>query len=295
MDNSNCSGFLGSLSPVQLDVLAKVKQYMREKGFGEDRRWTDWNLLRFCRARKFELKKVIEMIDKFIAWFYPKYVNIGQLNMNQYEELRDLYAHGYYAQDKQGRPIYIEQVSKIFVDKIFERYKDEELNAYYVQSYERLVHIILPECSRAAGRRVEQTITIMDLKDVSIMSLFAGKVKTFVDLAIKIAQDFYPEIMGTLFILNSGFFFSAVWTMLKVGIDKKTQEKIKIINGSGKKELADYIDLATLPTFLGGNNNMPLKADHGPWHDELVRSRQTGTVFHSNPALVEQIYPSPFK
>ena len=69
----------------------------------------------------------------------------------------------------------------------------------------------------------------MDLKGVSIMSLFFGKIKTFTKIATKIAQDYYPEILGKMFIVNSGFMFRGIWGMVSVWIDKKTQKKIKII------------------------------------------------------------------
>lgn len=46
-----------------------------------------------------------------------------------------------------------------------------------------------------------------------------------------------------MFIINSGFMFSAVWTVVKPFLDEKTQKKIVIISGNGLKEIREEIDL----------------------------------------------------
>jgi hypothetical protein len=66
---------------------------------------------------------------------------------------------------------------------------------YYIQSYEILLDRIFPECSKARGERVEQTLTILDLKG-STMKMASKQVYDFIQLASKIGQDNYPEILG---------------------------------------------------------------------------------------------------
>jgi hypothetical protein len=92
----------------------------------------------------------------------------------------------------------------------------------------------------------------MDLKGVSIFKLFGGKVRAFSKLSSQITQDYYPEIMGKLFILNSGYLFSGIWAIIKGWLDPVTRKKIQIISGSGKKELLKLIDAENLPEDLGG-------------------------------------------
>jgi len=66
---------------------------------------------------------------------------------------------------------------------------------YYIQSYERLLHEIFPGCSKATGVPIAQTVTILDLKGGS-MGMMSKQVYDFIQLASKIGQDYYPEILG---------------------------------------------------------------------------------------------------
>ena len=124
------------------------------------------------------------------------------------------------------------------------------------------------------------------------MSLFFGKIKTFTKIAAGIAQDYYPEILGKMFIVNSGFMFRGIWGMVSVWIDKKTQKKINIISGSGKKKLLEAIDADKLPVFLGGTCEDDLKNDPGPWNAELKESWERKSVCVKDQALVKQFYTS---
>lgn len=49
-----------------------------------------------------------------------------------------------------------------------------------------MTNIILPECSKNAGTLIDTCTTIIDLKDVSIVKLFVGKVKAFLKLSTSI-------------------------------------------------------------------------------------------------------------
>jgi hypothetical protein len=237
-------GFLTSLTSDHKKILQQIRQHLQEVHKIHTRKfWNDWTILRFCRARKFQPDKIKLMIDKFLSWGKTvDFDNIGQLDMGRYQQLRKLYMHGYYNTDKRGRPIYIEVVKHLRADELFKEYTDEELVKYHVQSYQRLLHVIFPECSRAVGTRIESSCTIMDVKDVPLLSLFTGKVKAFTKIATDIGQDFFPEIMGVMFIINTGYLFQGLWYVVKQWMDVKTQNKIKVCTGSGKKELAKYID-----------------------------------------------------
>lgn len=142
--------------------------------------------------------------------------------MDQYALLNENSCVGYCNTDKEGRPIYIERVSKLKADIIFQNYTDQQLIDYYIQSYERQLNIIFPECSKAKGHLVDKTVTILDLKDVSVWKLLTGQVKHFINLSIGITQDNYPETLGKMFIINSGMLFSGVWALFKHTMDPIT-------------------------------------------------------------------------
>ena len=286
------TGYLESLTENEREVMLKVKQYLQEKHEVDSPKvWNRWFILRFCRARKFDFVKIAEMIDKYFAW--KKEVNhdaIGEISIENYRDVKNFYSHGYYGIDKKGRPIYIEQVNSLRSTDMFAKYTDEQLSKYYMQSYERMLHIIFPECSRVAGRRIDSSVAIMDLKDANLLKLFSGKIKAFMMIAINIAQDFYPECLGSMYIINAGFFFSGCWAVVKGWVDPKTQQKINVISGKGRTELAQIVEFDSLPKFMGGKGERPLIDDHGPWENELHNSYQNKTVFHSDRSLIRKYY-----
>jgi hypothetical protein len=85
------------------------------------------------------------------------------------------------------------------------------------------------------------------------MSIFNKRTYGLIQLASKIGSDYYPEILGTMFIVNSPMLFSGVWAVIKGFLDEKTRNKIKIYRGNYQKDLLELVDAENLPEFLGGS------------------------------------------
>jgi hypothetical protein len=143
-----------------------------------------------------------------------------------------------------------------------------------------MVNIAFPEASKQAGKRVDRTLSIIDLKDVSLFKMFTGKTKAFVNLGTSITQDNYPELMGQTFIINTGYFFSGIWSIVKGWLDPVTRKKIQIISGSGKKELLEIVDEDKLHVELGGTFTGEIRDNHGPWKEALEKSYKNKTFHH---------------
>lgn len=80
----------------------------------------------------------------------------------------------------------------------------------------------------------------MDLKHVKLGN--ASKAYDFVKPVSAMAQNNYPEILGkyfffkfSMFIINAPMLFTGIWAIVKMWIDDKTKEKIKILGSSYKK------------------------------------------------------------
>ena len=265
------SGFPDDCSPEQLEILARFRQEVRDMGCS-DPPYDDPYLLRFLRARKFDLTKTLIMWKNFIKWRQENNIDeIMNMKFPEMEEAKKYYPHGYYRTDKLGRPIYIERIGYLKFDPLVKTISLEKLQMYFVQSYERLIHEIFPACSRAAGKRVEQTCYIIDLKGAGI-TVFP-KLRDIIKLASSIGQDYYPEILGTMFIINAPMMFSGIWSIIKHFIDEKTKKKILIKDSKYQKELFQYADVENLPDFLGGkltsaDYGEPFCKEQGPWKDD---------------------------
>lgn len=64
----------------------------------------------------------------------------------------------------QGRPIYIQHLGQINIKKIYEITTEERMLKFHVQEYERCIQYIMPACSKIAGKHIEQTFAILDVK-----------------------------------------------------------------------------------------------------------------------------------
>ena len=274
--NPKASGFYDELNQTQFDALQKWKSQLKEGNVIDNFEiYDDLFLLRFLRARKFDLEKTMLMFKKFLQWRID--MNVDDLRENyQLEhliEVKKLYPHGYHRTDKIGRPIYIELYDKTDVNGLFKITTEDKMVKYYIKQYERQVKYIFPACSAVVKRPVEQSCTILDANGIGVFSL-VGPIKGFVKLASDIGQDYYPEMLGKMTIINVGFFFRAIWTMVKSFIDAKTQAKISLLKSDYQKELLNLIDADKLPKFLGGNCTCEnflygcLGSDIGPWNPE---------------------------
>jgi hypothetical protein len=164
-------------------------------------------------------------------------------------------------------------LTKLNPKEIFKITSSERMMKYYIKEYERLMKYRFPACSRAAGKIIEQSLTIIDVDGVGI-GLFGGKIKEFVKIAADLGQNYYPEMLGTMFIINSGFFFNAIWAIAKGFVDEKTRKKVNIESSGYTKKLLELVESENLPDFLGGTCKCQhiqggcLMSDIGPWNPE---------------------------
>jgi len=117
------SGFMGDTSEEQDKVLAQFKEWVTVTGIGDLKamHFDDYDLLRFCRARKFELDKMQIMWQNFINWRKEQEVEniIETFQYEEYDKVIEVYPHGYHNIDKLGRPIYIERFGIMDIEKLW--------------------------------------------------------------------------------------------------------------------------------------------------------------------------------
>mmetsp|Transcript_66689 Transcript_66689/g.77405 ORF Transcript_66689/g.77405 Transcript_66689/m.77405 type:complete len:343 (-) Transcript_66689:184-1212(-) len=269
MNKKEYSGYIGDLSTSQEQALEKFRAEVRAMDIPDDK-YDDVYLLRFLRARKFDLAKTKEMWVNFIKWRKENGVDqIKDFVFTEIEEVKKSWPHGYFMTDKEGRPIYIERTGILNLTQLFKVTTEERMIKYWIQGYERVTTEILPACSKIKGSHVGQTLAIIDLKGFS-MGMMSKKVYNFIQLASNIGQNYYPEIMGRMLVINAPMLFSGIWSMIKGWIDEKTRAKIEIIGSKYEAKLLELVPAENLPDFLGGKatkseygENMTI--EKGPW------------------------------
>lgn len=151
--------------------------------------------------------------------------------------------------------------------------------------YEKLADPRLPACSRKSGVLLETCCTIMDLKGVGISKV--PSVYSYVKQASAMSQNYYPERLGRLYLINAPWGFSTVFSVVKGWLDPITVEKIHVLGGGYQKELLAQVPAENLPKILGGTCECAgscALSDQGPWTDpqwarpaKWEKAKATGT------------------
>ncbi len=139
---------------------------------------------------------------------------------------------------------------------------------HLVVEYEKVADPRLPACSRKVGRLLETCCTIMDLKGVGLSNI--NSVYGYVKQASVISQNYYPERLGRMYLINAPWGFSSIFSMVKGFLDPVTVEKIRILGTGYQAELLKQIPAENLPKQFGGQCDCPggcAMSDLGPWQD----------------------------
>ncbi|KNG84283.1 sec14 cytosolic factor [Aspergillus nomiae NRRL 13137] len=227
-------------------------------------------LLRFLRARKFDVALAKTMFVDCEKW--RKEFGTDDLprtfDYKEKPEVFKFYPQYYHKTDKDGRPVYIEKLGKIDLTAMYKITTAERMLQNLVTEYEKLADPRLPACSRKAGKLLETCCTIMDLKGVGITSI--PSVYGYVRQASAISQNYYPERLGKLYLINAPWGFSGAFNAVKGFLDPVTVEKIHILGSNYKKELLEQVPAENLPVDIGGTCQCEggcELSDQGPWQD----------------------------
>ncbi|TFK45472.1 hypothetical protein OE88DRAFT_1211080 [Heliocybe sulcata] len=264
-------GRLGNLTVSQQHALETFKKELQAEGHYVPERMDDAMLLRFLRARKFDVAKSKAMLLAAEQWRKDFGVDdiVKNFDFKEKEEVDKYYPQCYHKIDKDGRPVYIERLGKLDIKALYSVTTMDRQVKRLVYEYEKFLTDRLPACSKAVGHPVETSCTILDLKGVSVTSFW--KVKDYVSQASSIGQNYYPETMGKFYIINSPWGFSTVWNAIKVWLDEVTVSKIDILGSNYLDKVLLQIPPENLPKDLGGKCECPggcSLSDAGPWNPQ---------------------------
>ncbi|CDR88101.1 probable SEC14-phosphatidylinositol(PI)/phosphatidylcholine(PC) transfer protein [Sporisorium scitamineum] len=274
MTDAAKSGRPGNLDASQQEALDKFRTTIQQKDIFNPERHDDACLCRFLRARKWDLVAAEAMFTEAEKWRTDFKVEelYHSFEYPEKEKVDQYYPQYYHKTDKDGRPIYIEQLGKLDIKALYQVTTPERQIQKLVVEYEKFQRERLPVCSATKGELVETSCTIMDLKNVGVSQFW--KVSGYVQQASNIGQHYYPETMGKFYIINAPYIFTTVWSVIKGWLDPVTVEKIKILGHKYKDDLLQQIPAENLPVELGGTCNCPngcSLSDAGPWNTDEGR------------------------
>ncbi|KAI9147697.1 Sec14 cytosolic factor [Paramyrothecium foliicola] len=262
------AGFAGHLTQAQIAQVHQLRMMLEQEGF--TKRLDTLTLLRFLRARKFDVNLSKQMFVDTEAW--RKETNLDELTTTweypEQEKVAQYYQQYYHKTDKDGRPLYFEHLGGIDLTEMYKITSAERMLTNLAIEYERMATDFLPACSRQSGQLIETACTIMDLKGITLTKV--PQVYSYVRQAAAISQNYYPERLGVFFMINAPWGFSTVWSVVKGWLDPVTVKKIHILGSGYQSELLKQVPAENLPKIFGGTCECPQGCTHsdaGPWHD----------------------------
>ncbi|KAF2459687.1 CRAL-TRIO domain-containing protein [Lineolata rhizophorae] len=283
---TDMSGHPGHTTPEQDAQVFQLRTMLEQEGYKE--RLDTLTLLRFLRARKFNVLQSKQMYgpttDPILTEEqFPRFVDcekwrsefgggvddlVRDFDYKEKPQVFEYYPQYYHKTDKDGRPVYIEKLGKIDLTAMYKITTGERMLQNLVCEYEKVADPRLPACSRKMGHLLETCCTIMDLKGVGISR--AGSVYGYIQQASAISQNYYPERLGKLYVINAPWGFAGVFSVVKRFLDPVTVNKIHVLGATYQQELLAQVPAENLPKEFGGECECEggcELSDDGPWHD----------------------------
>ena len=95
----------------------------------------------------------------------------------------------------------------------------------------------------------------------------ATQVYGYLQQASAVSQNYYPERLGKMYVVNAPWGFSSVFAVVKRFLDPVTVNKIHVYGSGYQNDLLAQVPAENLPKSLGGSCDCPggcMMSDEGP-------------------------------
>ncbi|XP_050735828.1 SEC14-like protein 1 isoform X5 [Eriocheir sinensis] len=242
---------LGDLTPLQESRLIQLKKWVAELQKGKVP--SDNCLLRFLRARDFNIEKAREMLSHSLIWRKKNQVDKMMSEYQVPQVVQEYFPGGWHHQDKECRPLYLLRLGQMDVKGLVKSVGEEGLLKHTLHICEEGLRLT-EEATSTYGRPITTWTLLVDLEGLNMRHLWRPGIRTLLKI-IEIVEANYPETMSCVLIIRAPRVFPILWTLVSTFIDDNTRSKFLFYGGNdyqGSGGLVDYMPKENIPHFLGG-------------------------------------------
>ncbi|EEP80575.1 conserved hypothetical protein [Uncinocarpus reesii 1704] len=214
-------------------------------------------LLRFLRARKWDVNRAVIMLISALHWranaihLDDKIMSSGDAGAleglkssdpavkKESEDFLSLLRLGesfIHGKDKAGRPV------------CYIRVRLHKAGTHCESALERYTVYLIETSRLLLEKPVETAALVFDMTDFSLANMDYAPVK----FMIKCFEANYPESLGVILVHKAPWVFSGIWTIIKGWLDPVVASKVHFTKTS--EELETYISRSQLIKEIGGDN-----------------------------------------
>lgn len=269
------SGYLGNSSEHQQAALSQFRQAVADV---KSPSHTDAFLLRWLRARDFDVAKAERMYRNDIEWRRRNGVDDMLLSYEIPEIVKENFPGAILHPCKDGRPMWLIPAGmdmKAFVAALTPAVVQR--HCVYLLEY---MEFLKRSSKKEVDQELENQYLVIDLDKFGLRQVYSWQaIKAITDM-LKMMEDHFPECLEKCICINAPSFFPVLWKLVRPFLTQRTADKVNVYSKDGwKNALLDIMDAEQLPAHWGGNmvgpDNDPRcrhKVNHGGRFEEVAPS-----------------------
>jgi len=304
------SGYYPNLNERHLQSVrefkAKLEAAAIDLGEDDDGEQHLLKILRFLRARQYNVSKSFEMFQADIKWWKEE-ERIKLRNETAEEilgcDLKSIYKYfpaWIQGTDRQCRPVAWRKFGKFEIWNVLKLTTMEKLLRFHAWEAEQALKLMNIK-SVEVNYNIETFVIIIDALGWHF-GLATGDAYAFIKGMLKIDSDHYPERLGRLVIINAPAVLSIAWRVISPWLDPVTKTKISIVSTDKSlwlPVLLEMMDKEEIPQQYGGDapdpeegqyqviNQKEIQQDVGSVHSATISISSILVVSESLPPITD--------
>ncbi|XP_075996723.1 SEC14-like protein 2 [Genypterus blacodes] len=215
----------------------------------------DHYLLRWLRARNFNLQKAEAMIRKHAAFRKQMRADGIVSEWRPPEVIEKYVSGGMCGYDREGSPIWYDVIGPLDPKGLLMSASKQD----FLKTKIRHTEMLRRECesqSEKLKKNVESITLIYDCEGLGLKHMWKPAVETYGEV-LTMFEENYPEGLKRVLLIKAPRIFPMAYNLIKHFLCEETRRKISILGSDWQEVLRKHVDPEQLPVVYGGTLTDP--------------------------------------